>query len=107
MMNEPLPPSLRAGSPGTPPADIDFRVYQKRLKEILTKHNPSMLPQVDILLKKFPGKEHQVYVQMCRKCSVKPGPPPTDEERRAFYAAEVAEESKESELTKWLVAHDF
>jgi len=64
-----------------------FRAYKTRLTEILTKHNPEKLNTVDYLLKQFPNKEHQVYIQICKKCGVPAKPPPDEEEYRALDAA--------------------
>jgi len=54
-----------------------FEFYHTRLTEVLTKHNPGGLATVSPLLKQFPGKEHQVYTQICKKCGVNPVDRPT------------------------------
>jgi len=79
------------GAPANPPPLAPhetpaFRAYKKRLTEILTKHNPEKLNTVDYLLKQFPNKEHQVYIQICKKCGVQPKPPPDEDEYRALEA---------------------
>jgi len=58
------------------PAQI-FEFYHSRLTEVLKKHNPAGLNTVSPLLKQFPGKEHQVYTQICKKCGVTPADRPT------------------------------
>jgi len=54
-----------------------FSFYKTRLTEVLTQHNPAGLNTIGALLKQFPGKEHQVYLQICKKCGVQPVDPPT------------------------------
>merc|ERR1719499_2220618 len=58
------------------PAQI-FEFYHTRLTEVLSKHNPNGVGTIDVLLKQFPGKEHQVYSQICKKCGVSPVARPT------------------------------
>jgi len=66
-----------------------YDYYETILKEVLSKHNPAGLNTVGALLRQFPGKEHQVYVQICKKCGVQPrDPPPT-------------------RVSQWLAENDF
>jgi len=66
-----------------------YDYYETILKEVLSKHNPAGLNTVGALLRQFPGKEHQVYVQICKKCGVQPrDPPPT-------------------RVSQWLTENDF
>jgi len=64
--------------PLTPDQILEF--YNNLLKEVLLKHNPAGLNTIDVLLKQFPGKEHQVYSQICKKCGVQPRDPPTPDD---------------------------
>jgi len=54
-----------------------FQHYKILLTEVFTKHNPAGLKSIEPLLTRFPGKEHQVYKQICKKCGVDPEDPPT------------------------------
>jgi len=54
-----------------------FEFYNARLTELLTQHNPEGLATIGVLLKQFPGKEHQVYTQICKKCGANPVAKPT------------------------------
>jgi len=54
-----------------------FQHYKILLTEVFTKHNPAGLKSIEPLLTRFPGKEHQVYQQICKKCGVAPEGPPT------------------------------
>jgi len=66
-----------------------YDFYETLLREVLSKHNPAGLNTIGALLKQFPGKEHQVYVQICKKCGVQPrDPPPT-------------------RVSQWLTENDF
>jgi len=57
-----------------------YQFYETILKEVLSKHNPAGLNTIGALLKQFPGKEHQVYLQICKKCGVQPRKPPTPDD---------------------------
>jgi len=93
-----------------------FEFYKARLTEVLSKHNPNGLKTIDPLLRKFPGKEHMVYLQMCRKCGVEALPPPTPEDFLPKQPARVQFNNfsppqqvavNEGEVTKWLRQHGF
>jgi len=93
-----------------------FEFYKARLTEVLTKHNPNGLKTIDPLLRKFPGKEHMVYIQMCRKCGVEPLPPPTAEDFLPKQPAPFQIDNfsppqqvvlNEGEVPKWLRQHGF
>jgi len=64
----------------SPTSSQIFQFYESALKEVLSKYNPAGLGTIAVLLKQFPGKEHQVYVQICKKCGVQPRKPPTSED---------------------------
>jgi len=57
-----------------------FQFYESALTEVLKKHNPAGLNTIGPLLNQFPGKEHQVYVQICKKFGVEARKPPTQED---------------------------
>jgi len=87
-----------------------FDFYKARMTEVLTKHNPNGLKTVDSLLKQFPGKEHQVYKQICKMCKVEPLPPATVAEilNNAPQAQEPFEvKSEGGEVSNWLRSHGF
>lgn len=85
-----------------------FQYYKILLTEVLERHNPAGLNTIDVLLKQFPGKEHQVYIQICKKCGVPPEDPPTAENfvngvpKRAIKAP-----PSDGKVSKWLTEHDF
>lgn len=91
-----------------------FEFYKARLTEVLTKHNPSGLNTVDSLLKQFPGKEHQVYLQICKMCKVEPLPPATPADfvvkapqQYKLPQQEVVINTEGGEVSKWLRGHGF
>jgi len=93
-----------------------FEFYKARLTEVLTKNNPNGLKTIESLLRKFPGKEHIVYQQMCKKCGVEPLPPPTPEDflpkqpNRVQYnnfSPQPQVALNEGEVPTWLRQHGF
>eukprot|EP00929_Paragymnodinium_shiwhaense_P038897 TRINITY_DN20488_c1_g2_i1.p1 TRINITY_DN20488_c1_g2~~TRINITY_DN20488_c1_g2_i1.p1 ORF type:complete len:2317 (+),score=571.89 TRINITY_DN20488_c1_g2_i1:93-7043(+) len=46
--------------------------YRDRIKVVYTQHNPSKLGEVDNLLTKNAGKEHELYLRVCKKYNVTP-----------------------------------
>jgi len=78
--------------------------YKERLTEVLTKHNPSGLNTIDSLLKSFPGKEHLVYVQICKKCGVTPRNPPTASE---LESGKPASGTPDRKVALWLSDNGF
>jgi len=86
-----------------------YQFYESALKEILIKHNPEGLSTIKPLLKQFPGKEHQVYVQICKKCGVEPRKPPNPED---FVDGIPKSQAKSKGATKkkvsdWLFSNKF
>jgi len=90
------------------PAQI-FEFYHTRLTEVLTQHNPAGLNTVESLLKQFPGKEHQVYIQICKKCSVDPVERPTrdDFDLDGRVKPLVKEETGDERVANWLSDKGF
>jgi len=97
------------------PAQI-FEFYHSRLTEVLKKHNPAGLNTVSPLLKQFPGKEHQVYTQICKKCGVNPVDPPTPNDFQDGKVKPLAEESSKIDdnrldesrrVAMWLIHNGF
>jgi len=89
------------------PAEV-FQYYKVLLTEVLEKHNPSGLNTIEHLLKQFPGKEHQVYIQICKKCGVKPESPPTADD----FISGVPKRNSEAlpsdgKVSKWLEKYGF
>jgi len=83
-----------------------FEFYKARLTEVLCKYNPSGLKTLDPLLKQFPGKEHEVYKQMCKMWKVEPLPPPTAADfNNDFPRKEVG--MKDVEVSMWLREKGF
>jgi len=83
-----------------------FSFYKTRLTEVLTKHNPAGLNTIGSLLKQFPGKEHQVYVQICKKCGVAPVQPPTSAD---FHNGipKPNNEVADDRVKQWLMKNNF
>jgi len=57
-----------------------FNFYYTLINDVISKENSSGIQDVGALLKQFPGKEYQVYVQICRKGGVEPKKKPTIKE---------------------------
>jgi len=86
-----------------------FQFYESALTEVLKKHNPGGLNTISALLKQFPGKEHQVYVQICKKCGVEPRAPPTEDD---FVDGVLKTEAKpkpavDRKVSDWLFGNKF
>jgi len=92
---------------GLTPKQI-FEFYHTRLTEVLTKHNPAGLNTVSALLKQFPGKEHQVYTQICKKCGVDTvgRPTPNDFEEDGTVKP-LESEPMDERVAMWLNANGF
>jgi len=89
------------------PADI-FQYYKILLTQVLTKHNPAGLSTIEPLLKKFPGKEHQVYKQICIKCGVKPEEPPTSNDFvNGIPKLTVIAPPSDGRVSQWLANNGF
>lgn len=94
------------GDPDLTPAMV-FSFYKTRLTEVLTKHNPAGLNTIGTLLKQFPGKEHQVYVQICKKCGVPPVNPPTAADFVNGNPKPLVSEKNDGKVKKWLQDNNF
>jgi len=90
-------------------SDQIYNFYETLLKNVLTKHNPSGLKTIGMLLKQFPGKEHQVFVQICKKCGVEPRGPPTPDDFVDGVPKELGKPSAASDgkVSKWLFENGF
>jgi len=92
------------------PAQI-FEFYHTRLTEVLKKHNPAGVRTVSHLLKQFPGKEHQVYIQICKKCGVNPLGRPTLDDFEDGKVKPVEDLSARKvgcqRVANWLIENDF
>lgn len=90
-------------------ADQIFNFYEIILKEVLSKHNPAGLNTIGVLLKQFPGKEHQVYVQICKKCGVEPRQRPTPDDFVDGVPKQLAkpEAASDGRVTEWLLENSF
>jgi len=86
-----------------------FQFYESALTKVLSKHNPAGLNTIGALLKQFPGKEHQVYVQICKKCGVEPRKPPTPEDFVNGVPKEQAEPKgpTDKKVSDWLFGNKF
>jgi len=86
-----------------------FQFYESALKEVLSKHNPAGLNTIGALLKQFPGKEHQVYVQICKKCGVQPRKPPTPEDFVDGVLKPLAKPkgAADTKVCDWLLRNKF
>jgi len=88
------------------PAQV-FEFYYKRLTEVLTNHNPAGLKTIGALLKQFPGKEHQVYLQICKKCGVTPVDRPTLDNFENGVVKPLSQKPRDGKVAKWLTINDF
>jgi len=88
------------------PAQI-FSFYQTRLTEVLTSHNPTGLKTIDALLRQFPGKEHQVYIQICKKCRVDPVEKPTLDDFENGVVKPLGIKPRDERVVKWLTNNGF
>jgi len=88
------------------PAQI-FAFYHTRLTELLTQHNPAGLNTIDTLLKQFPGKEHQVYIQICKKCGANPVDRPTLDDFENGAVKPLVQAPKDDRVVNWLYNNGF
>jgi len=84
-----------------------FAFYHTRLTEVLTKHNPAGLKTIGALLKQFPEKEHQVYIQICKKFAVEPVDRPTLDDFEDGVVKSLKQKPMDAMLVKWLSMNDF
>jgi len=85
-----------------------FQYYKILLTEVLTKHNPAGLDSIERLLKQFPGKEHQVYKQICKNCGVAPSDPPTaDDFINGVPKRTVKAQQSDGKVSAWLDKNGF
>jgi len=82
-----------------------FKFYKARLTEVLNKHNPSGLKTVDSILNQFPGKEYQVYSQICKMAKIEPLPPAAPAEIIEFSQKPIVVD--EGRVSKWLSSRGF
>jgi len=80
-----------------PTPEQSFKFYKARLTEVMLKHNPQGLKTVDSLLNQFPGKEYQVYSQICKMAKIEPLPPASSVEIMEFPVG----------VPQWLIDHGF
>lgn len=88
------------------PAQI-FSFYHTRLTEVLTKHNPTGLNTIGKLLRQFPNKEHQVYIQICKKCGVKPVDRPTLDDFEDGVVKPLQQKPMDARIVQWLSMNNF
>jgi len=84
-----------------------FAFYHTRLTEVLTSHNPTGLKTIDALLRQFPGKEHQVYIQICKKCGVDPVERPTLDDFENGVVKPLEIKPRDERVIKWLTNNGF
>jgi len=92
---------------GLTPKQI-FEFYHTRLTEVLTKHNPSGLSTLSALLNQFPGKEHQVYIQIIKNFGIEPVERPTlNDFEDDGTVKPLKSEIKDERVVMWLTANGF
>jgi len=84
-----------------------FEFYHTRLTEVLTQHNPAGLNTIGTLLKQFPGKEHAVYRQICKKCGVNPVDAPTLDDFEDGKVKPQQQKPKDERVAEWLTEKGF
>ncbi|CAE7588924.1 unnamed protein product [Symbiodinium sp. CCMP2592] len=72
-------PSGGAGLFGGPaaaaPGQVDVKqAYRERMIKIYQQHNPSKVGEIDVLMGKYVGQEHTMYLKICKKYNVQPEP---------------------------------
>jgi len=89
----------------TPAQVFDF--YHRRLTEVLTNYNPAGRKTISALLKRFPGKAHDVYIQICKKCGVTPVDRPTLDAFKNSVVKPFSQKPSDESVTKWLTRNDL
>jgi len=74
--------------------------YYTRVIEVISQKNPTGIQDVGDLLKRFPGKEYQVYVQICKKCGVQPENKHTSEDLVNYSLGK-------GKVSNWLIKKGF
>merc|ERR1719334_1587481 len=75
--------------------------------DVISQKNPTGIQDAGALLLQFPGKEYQVYVQICRKCGVQPEKKPTPEELANYPIGKVSSWLNENGFKKYSVRQGF
>eukprot|EP00439_Symbiodinium_sp_Y106_P032047 s2705_g3.t2 len=50
------------------------QAYRERMIKIYQQHNPSKVGEIDVLMGKYVGQEHTMYLKICKKYNVQPEP---------------------------------
>jgi len=77
-----------------------FNFYYARVIDVISQKNPTGIQDVGDLLKRFPGKEYQVYVQICKKCGVHPEEKHSSEDLANFS-------SGKGKVSNWLIKKGY
>jgi len=88
-----------------PTNEQSFNFYKARLTDVLSRHNPAGLKTVDSLLNQFPGKEYQVYSQICKMAKIEPLPAATPAEIIEFSQQPIIVDG--GRVSKWLSNRGF
>jgi len=89
------------------PAEL-FQHYKILLTEVFTKHNPQGIKSIEPLLNKFPGKELQVYRQICKNFGIEPECPPTaDDFVNGVPKRALKTPSSDGKVVIWLTQNGF
>jgi len=89
------------------PAEL-FQHYKILLTEVFTKQNPQGIRSIEPLLNKFPGKEHQVYLQICKNFGIEPeGPPTADDFVNGVPKRALKTPSSGGKVLIWLTQNGF
>ena len=96
-LSTPAEPSTQYHSPvaARPPVLIKPSAYRDRLTRFYTKYNPSKLPSIDKMLRRYEGSEEQLMAELVKTY----GPEPGDEDKETEKEAEVPE-NKDTEAAK-------
>jgi len=84
-----------------------FCFYYARVMDVISQKNPTGIQDAGALLKQFPGKEYQVYVQICRKCGVQPEKKPSLEELANYPIGEVVSWLNKNGFKKYSMLKGF
>jgi len=84
-----------------------FAFYHTRLTEVLTKLNPAWINTIANLLRQFPQKEHQVYIQICKKYGVEPVDRPTIDDFEDGVVKPLNQKTMDARVVKWFKMNNF
>jgi len=92
-------------SASQPSPEQIYEYYHKLLIETLPAEK--RINNMDSLLRQFPGKEHVVYVQICKKCGVSPVLKPSPQDILSYLNRSISITQEERTVSQWLMSKGF